>query len=172
MWTFVAQQLFVWPRHVLCRITLLYKVVWLNCCPCERTFIVFSLTNIFSNTKWFRMTNIIQCTLSLHYLLFVYHYFVLFVSLLHSLTNLLTQIRCFGSSVVTVISVAHFSVGVNFPAFVWMAHMGAPLFQLTCNLDYFFEILYSSYLWDGKILYFGGRWLVGTSGKFNVHPLY
>ncbi len=35
--TLVAQQLFAWPRHVLCR-TLLYKVVWLNCCPCGRTF--------------------------------------------------------------------------------------------------------------------------------------
>ncbi len=37
-WTLVAQQLFAWPRHVLCRTTLLYKVVWLNCCSCGRTF--------------------------------------------------------------------------------------------------------------------------------------
>ncbi len=37
MWTLVAQQLFAWPQHVLCRTTLLYKVVWLNCCPCGRT---------------------------------------------------------------------------------------------------------------------------------------
>ncbi len=36
VWTLVAQ-LFAWPRHVLCRTTLLYKVVWLNCCPCGRT---------------------------------------------------------------------------------------------------------------------------------------
>ncbi len=38
MRTLVAQQLFAWLRHVLCRTTLLYKVVWLNCCPCGRTF--------------------------------------------------------------------------------------------------------------------------------------
>ncbi len=36
VWTLVAQQLFAWPRHVLYRTTL-YKVVWLNCCPCGRT---------------------------------------------------------------------------------------------------------------------------------------
>ncbi len=33
----VAQQLFACPQHVLCRTTLLYKVVWLNCGPCGRT---------------------------------------------------------------------------------------------------------------------------------------
>ncbi len=38
VWTLVTQQLFAWPRHILCRTTLLYKVVWLNCCPCGRTF--------------------------------------------------------------------------------------------------------------------------------------
>ncbi len=38
VWTLVAQ-LFAWPRHVLCRTTLLYKVVRLNCCPCGRAFI-------------------------------------------------------------------------------------------------------------------------------------
>ncbi len=37
VWMLVAQQLFAWPRHVLCRTTLLYKVVWLNCCLCGRT---------------------------------------------------------------------------------------------------------------------------------------
>ncbi len=36
-WTLVAQQLFAWSRHILCRTTFLYKVVWLNCCPCGRT---------------------------------------------------------------------------------------------------------------------------------------
>ncbi len=35
VWTLVAQQLFAW--HILCRATFLYKVVWLNCCPCGRT---------------------------------------------------------------------------------------------------------------------------------------
>ncbi len=37
VWTLVAQQLFAWPRHVLCRTTFLYKVVWLNSCSCGRT---------------------------------------------------------------------------------------------------------------------------------------
>ncbi len=37
-WKLVAQQLFAWPRHVLCRTILLYKVVWLNYCRCGRTF--------------------------------------------------------------------------------------------------------------------------------------
>ncbi len=37
LWTMVAQQLFAWSQHVLCRTTLLYKVVWLNCCLCGRT---------------------------------------------------------------------------------------------------------------------------------------
>ncbi len=43
VWTLVAQQLFAWPRHVLCRTTLLYKVVWLNCCPCGCTLRMQSL---------------------------------------------------------------------------------------------------------------------------------
>ncbi len=38
VWALVAQQLFACLRHVLCRTTLLYKVVWPNCCPCGRTF--------------------------------------------------------------------------------------------------------------------------------------
>ncbi len=44
-WTLVAQQLFAWPRYVLCRITLLYKVVWLNYCPCGRAFI-YTIANM------------------------------------------------------------------------------------------------------------------------------
>ncbi len=28
------------PRHVLCRTTMLYQVVWLNFCPCGRTLII------------------------------------------------------------------------------------------------------------------------------------
>ncbi len=40
VWTLVAQQLFAWQWHVLCHTTLLYKVVWLNCCPCGRTLTI------------------------------------------------------------------------------------------------------------------------------------
>ncbi len=40
--------------------------------------------------------------------------------------------------------VIHNPTEVIFFAFVWMARTGAPFIRLTCNLGYFFEILYSS----------------------------
>ncbi len=51
---------------------------------------------------------------------------------------------------------------VNFSTFMRMAHIGALFIRLTCNLGYFFEILYSSHLWCWNIFYiFWGR---GGSG--------
>ncbi len=60
----VAQQLFAWPRHVLCRTTLLYKVVWLNCCPCGCTLI---RANVFFMT----VKNLQKCGFS------IFQYFLL-----------------------------------------------------------------------------------------------
>ncbi len=117
--------------------------------------------------------------------------FVLFrLSFAHShiRANLLRRIRCFGSSVVTIISVTHFSGWDKFFGFctdgsdgsyryaihpidlqlgllLWntlfftrmapMAHTDTPFIRLTCNLGYFFEILYSSHVWHLKIFYLG-----------------
>ncbi len=80
--------------------------------------------------------------------------------------NLLTQICHFGSSVVTVIAIAHLSMGVNFSAFIRMTRINASFIRLTCNLGYFFEILFSSHLccW--------GRGLWAPAWKHFVHLSY
>ncbi len=117
--------------------------------------------------------NVIQHTLSQHCLLFVCSHLFIFTSLLHNLTNPVTQLCHFGSSVITIIGVAHFSVGVNFLAFVRMAPIGTPFIQLTCILGYFFKMLYSYHMWRWKIfLHFimGMRGVVSTSAEIKCPP--
>ncbi len=87
-------------------------------------------------------------------------------------TNILTQIRCFKSSVVIIISITHFSVQVNFSTFVWMTHTSAPIIRSTCKLGYFFEILYFSHLWHWNIFTWRGANGRASMQKFNVHPFY
>ncbi len=115
--------------------------------------IASSSTDIFSNTNHFKIW-ILFSTHSHYTIYFLCTTILLFFSfLLHPRTNLLTQICCFRSRVVTVICIAYFSLGVNFLAFVWVVRMGAVFIRLTCNLGYLFRILNSSHLWSWKIFY-------------------
>ncbi len=62
----VAQQLFAWPQHVLCRTIFLYKVVWLNCCPCGRT--LNEIQTVCLQPGRLKMAYVFTCVVLVHYL--------------------------------------------------------------------------------------------------------
>ncbi len=105
--------------------------------------IVSSSVHIFSNTKWFQTTNVNSTIRTLTTLsAFCIPLFVLSRLSSPTCTNLLTQTHHLGSS-------EHFSMGINFLAFVWMACTGTPFIRLKCDLDYF-EIRYSAHTFHVK----------------------
>ncbi len=131
--------------------------------------IASSSANIFLNTEQFRTMNVMQYTLSLHCLCFVYHYLFFFAFLLRTLVNLPIQICRCGSSVVAIVSVAYFSI-VKFVGFHtdasygWVCHSSDWLATWVTSSKY--SILHAC---DVKrfLLFFGGggRGIVGTREK-------
>ncbi len=91
VWTLVAQQLFAWPQHVLCRTTLLYKVVWLNCCPCGRTLTVHAVCYMIAHSAYYmvRMLCLLLPTLSMVWF-HMYTFFDSYILIYHQVNLYLT----------------------------------------------------------------------------------